>query len=966
MKIKKAIYVILLPFMLITANSYASVADKSISQTVVDKNPLKILTPSLKNIETRKLILSNEIEVFLISDAEARQSSAAMAVNVGQWNDPEAYPGMAHFCEHMLFMGSKKYPNENYFTQLIHDHGGTNNAYTKTDRTVYMYSIDNDYLDLSLDVFSRFFIDPLLSENCIDRELLAVNQEYNKNRENDNWRGWYIFKTEGNPSHPNARDGCGNQNTLKIIGRDNLEKWYKEHYKSNGMHLVVYSNKDLDTLTALVEKCFCEVEHSKETTAPIPYKKISSPNQEGHMTYIEPVKDLKTLTIAWEIPAGYASDLDKKTYSLIAYALSHRMKGGLYYQLKKEGLIEELSSDSWHLSKNHLLLSINMELTAEGVQKTDHILYTFFQGLNKLKQSNLPSHIYDDLKSVLTTSYKWQSRKNPFEITKICADSMVDEPLATFPYKSVMITDFDLKTSRELLSYLTPYNAMYSLTAPADASHRIATKSEKWMGAKFSTSKMSEDLLHSFANASLHKDIGLPNPNPYISKHQDLLCMSQTEHLLDPVLIASEESATCYYWQDTHYLVPKSQIFIRIKSPEINDSAKSICLNDLFATYLSNQMASLISEGVFADIKTKIYAAELGLNLTVSGYDDKIGSYMMSFLSGLKSAYPTATDFSLIKEQMLSECKSEASDMPYLQAMNLMASIITNTTLDQQTRLKTLESITLEDFQRFQKSIFEENFLKVFISGNIDKEGALLHFSEIKGTLSAKPYNTQSHYTSSYRPFYSQTSMPKKVTVESSTSGNSTVLLIDEGDFSYDKYASSKIFSTIIKEAFFSELRSKQQTGYITGSVGKELNGKMLQYFIVQSTTHYPEELLARYELFLENYSKSMEHNISKDRFEKIKSSIIKNIALPTEDLETYARERFELAYTYDAEFDRGQKLISALEQLTYETFISDARAFISRENAKRLAVLVNGTSFDNKSFSYKETNKEELALIKR
>ena len=155
MNIKKAIYVILLPFTLFTGNIYGSLPSKSISQTVPDKNPLKILTPSMKSIETRKLILSNDIEVFLISDADARQSSAAMAVNVGQWNDPEAYPGMAHFCEHMLFMGSKKYPDENYFTQLIHDHGGSNNAYTKTDRTVYMYSIDNDHLDLSLDVFSR-------------------------------------------------------------------------------------------------------------------------------------------------------------------------------------------------------------------------------------------------------------------------------------------------------------------------------------------------------------------------------------------------------------------------------------------------------------------------------------------------------------------------------------------------------------------------------------------------------------------------------------------------------------------------------------------------------------------------------------------------------------------------------------------------------------------------------------------
>jgi insulysin len=43
---------------------------------------------------------------------------------------------MAHFLEHMLFMGTKAYPDEKAFSQFISDHGGTSNAYTTLDKTV--------------------------------------------------------------------------------------------------------------------------------------------------------------------------------------------------------------------------------------------------------------------------------------------------------------------------------------------------------------------------------------------------------------------------------------------------------------------------------------------------------------------------------------------------------------------------------------------------------------------------------------------------------------------------------------------------------------------------------------------------------------------------------------------------------------------------------------------------------------
>lgn len=66
----------------------------------------------------RGLMLKNGLKVLLISDPETDRSAAAMDINVGHMQDPWELPGLAHFCEHMLFLGTEKYPTENDFQMV--------------------------------------------------------------------------------------------------------------------------------------------------------------------------------------------------------------------------------------------------------------------------------------------------------------------------------------------------------------------------------------------------------------------------------------------------------------------------------------------------------------------------------------------------------------------------------------------------------------------------------------------------------------------------------------------------------------------------------------------------------------------------------------------------------------------------------------------------------------------------------
>ncbi|GFX56857.1 insulin-degrading enzyme [Trichonephila clavipes] len=94
------------------------------SSTMILKDELvsKIYDNIIKSEEDsrqyRGLELSNGMKIFLVSDPSTDKSAAALDVQIGSMSDPREFPGLAHFCEHMLFLGTEKYPSENDYNKL--------------------------------------------------------------------------------------------------------------------------------------------------------------------------------------------------------------------------------------------------------------------------------------------------------------------------------------------------------------------------------------------------------------------------------------------------------------------------------------------------------------------------------------------------------------------------------------------------------------------------------------------------------------------------------------------------------------------------------------------------------------------------------------------------------------------------------------------------------------------------------
>jgi insulysin len=217
----------------------------------------------------RYITLANNLKVLLISDPAAEKSAAALSVNIGANQNPIEREGLAHFLEHMLFLGTQKYPEPGEYQAFIAQHGGTYNAYTAAENTNYFFEIDNSKLEPALDRFAQFFIAPLFNADYVERERNAVHSEYVAKLKDDARREWDVYRELMNPEHPSAKFSVGNHVTLADRGeasvRTDLLNFYRRYYAAHLMNLVVMGRESLEQLETLVATRFVQVaEHDVE------------------------------------------------------------------------------------------------------------------------------------------------------------------------------------------------------------------------------------------------------------------------------------------------------------------------------------------------------------------------------------------------------------------------------------------------------------------------------------------------------------------------------------------------------------------------------------------------------------------------------------------------------------------------------------------------------------------------------
>jgi Secreted/periplasmic Zn-dependent peptidases, insulinase-like len=239
--------------------------------------------------------------VLLVSDPKFNKSGASLVVNTGQIDDPGDTEGTAHFLEHMLFLGTEKYPDVSEYGNFIRSNGGYQNAYTSTDHTNFQFEVRHAAFADALDRFAQFFIAPKFNPDFTGREKNAVHNEAMRHVQNDFRRELNVLRELYTPGSGESKFSTGNKDTLANATPEAVRAFYESHYSADHMALALAGKASLDELEKLARADFSAIPRR-----PIPAVKREAtflPHKAAlRMAFIEPVKEVRQLSM--EFPIG--------------------------------------------------------------------------------------------------------------------------------------------------------------------------------------------------------------------------------------------------------------------------------------------------------------------------------------------------------------------------------------------------------------------------------------------------------------------------------------------------------------------------------------------------------------------------------------------------------------------------------------------------------------------------------------
>lgn len=931
-------------------------AEEPLSYLMVeDQSKLNIDTPGLAGRKMRKLRLNNGLEVLLLSDPESPESGAALSIGVGTWDDPKDRPGMAHFVEHLLFLGTEKYPEEEGYTRYLDEHGGKRNAYTMADRTVYMFSVNNGGFVEALDRFGQFFIAPLFSPSGVDRECKAIHQEFCKNIPLDLWRVYYVKKELANLDHPFHCFCIGNKDTLACISQDELKDWYRAHYSAHLMRLVIYSSHDLDSLEKDVISLFSNVKNAPHTFTSCP-EPIYQPFQAAALAAITPVQDIQLLDLSWELPRCFGQDKDMHIDKLVGHVLGHEGSNSLLGQLKRENLAEGLGVGTMRAGKDQCLLTLSVQLTSKGIQHYEKVIERCFEAIASIKLSGIPRFVFDEVRQIEELRYRFQPRGEIFNLVSTYASALLDEPLETFPSKTLIPSQFAPEHVEQMLAVLNPQNCRYTLVANPGITRLKTNLKERWMGVDYTILPISQKKIAAWERAKPHPAISIPRPNPFLPETLAVKKQGETTTSLPkPHLIYESPLGKVFACLDDRFLVPEIAWSFYLKTPKICDAdPKGHVLGDLFCHTVKERLNHFSYEAALAGLTYTLETKHNGIELKLKGFSDKAADFLSTILVALKTSKPTKEEFKLFCEQQAREYQNTANASSLKQGGEVLWSILYEDYAGANEKSRALKKVTYAELLTFCNHVLKECYTEGMLYGNQSDEEALAVWENTCNLLASHTYPPSLHSK------IKMATLPKEgkascLVFPSSQPANALILATDCGSFSFKRAAALEILSKGFEEPFFSELRTRQQTAYIVGNWSQEIQRHLYAFFAIQSSSHDTRDLLSRFELFLETGLQNLKEDIlPRERFEAIRTALVYKLKTPAEQLSKMGTLLFTLVNDYDSDFDWLDKRREALNALTYEEVLDFANGWFGKNNSKRLAVCVNGTIPTTGRISYR------------
>ncbi|KAJ2488560.1 metalloprotease [Coemansia sp. RSA 2050] len=785
------------------------------------------LEKSASDTNDYKLIrLPNNLVVMCAQDFATETAAATLSLDVGASMDPIELQGLAHFLEHMLFMGTEKYPNEDEYKTYISQHGGQYNARTSYAQTRYHFGIANDSFEGALDRLSSFFTKPLFKKDCVDRELCAVDSEYKGLINSDIWRSYSLECKLSSPGHPRTKFMVGSLETLKQSAQDlgldlheELLKFYNKYYSSDIMKLVICGNHSLDQLVEWAVSKFSDVK-SRGDNVQRDLEHPVSAEFLGKAVFFETVNDKHTMKISFPVPDTKAL-YRYNPFNYISHSINHKGQDSLTAYLKRQGWATSLNASVSTGTDAEYTVAINA--TPEGLEKYEDILRAVFAHVQMLASSGPQEWVQQEMSSIMRIGFdnrdKVGALKWVLDHTRIIHNEYIapehvlskDNAYEKFNYNDVV----------HCLGYINPHNFRVFLGALKHKSIDC-TEIEPHFKAAYHVDSLSADLLQELASGSIHvSGLRLPEkneciPDDFSIKNANMLGDAA---VLRPSLLKLNDNIELWFKQDDQFSSPKGVISLNIKAPTISSSPQSCIMSSLYCDMLDSNLREDLFDFIRAGQIFWTTIGNLSINLGVSGYNSKLSNLLAVVMEKAKSFKVDDALLSVHMAKYKQRYANIANDPPSQLCAIYKYYLVSASGWHHQLLESELAKITPAKLQAHVDSLFDVTRIKVSMVGNFDEAEALNVADNVQAVFKPTPnlgYDLGRPREYNFEPGYYvyQMQVPNEDCV------NSAVLSHIYCGPSADKRESAllEILKALVHDSCFAELRTKHQLGYKVGA----------------------------------------------------------------------------------------------------------------------------------------------------
>lgn len=378
-------------------------------------------------MQYHKQILENGITLLKVPIKGAESVLVNFFVKTGSRNEAAKRRGISHFSEHLLFKGTKKYPNAKILSSTVEAIGADYNAATSKEYTVFYIKAASKYLPLAFDVLSDMLLHPKLDPAEIKREKGVIIEEMNMYRDTPMRYISDILEELMWPGSDLGEQIIGNENTVSSLSRADISAYIASRYVNPNLILAVAGKYDEKLLERLVRRYWGEGREGQKNEFSSAPKKTRSTKVKLHFKKTEQAHlALGFYGFDYNHPQVYALDV-------LCNILGGGMSSRLFSEIReRRGLAYYVRAGQIHYQDTGAaVITAGLRL-----KKLEEALSVTVAELNKIRAQKVSAaelkKAKENLKGRLTLSLEDSEDKLEWYLEQLAFHSEILEPKKAF------------------------------------------------------------------------------------------------------------------------------------------------------------------------------------------------------------------------------------------------------------------------------------------------------------------------------------------------------------------------------------------------------------------------------------------------------------------------------------------------------------------------------------------------------